>query len=95
MGRALSSTDGVVNVLLFDDFLCGRLFTEDLWAAFPTPRLRLFTPNVKREIVDALAALPLPRGVVVGGCGCYHGFLSHWEALIARTGGRHAASCLG
>ena len=81
--------DTVVNVLLFDDFLAeDGLLTFQLLGRFGANRVRVFSPNVKPEVVHALrAATWLPAGSVVSGVGCYHAFLQHWGRYIDHLGG--------
>ena len=89
----LSLNDTNVNVLLFDDVLDGTLLTEDLIQQFPsefaTQRLRVFSPNVRADVVARLQATTqtagLPYGAVVSGVGCFHAFLQHWEPSIVRA----------
>lgn len=84
----------VVNVLLFDDFLAeDGLLTFQLLGRFGADRVRVFSPNVRPEVVQALrAATWWPAGCVVSGVGCYHAFLQHWQQYIHALGGFHVVS---
>ena len=78
-----------VNCWLFDDFLNGRLLSEDLLDRFGPERVRILSPNLRGEVVDGLRTLGARHrpGVVVGGRGCYHAFVDHWQSLIGVQGG--------
>lgn len=79
-----------INVLLFDHWLDGDgLFTERLLSAAEfRDRLRIYSPNVRPDVVRALSALP-HHGRVTTGLGCFHHCLRHWESQILHTGGFH------
>ena len=92
-----------VNVLLFDDWLptdedstAPRLLTEELVAHFaprmgPGVRLRIFSPNLRAAIVEALAlvaeaAKEHGNVEIVTAVGCFHHFLYHYQRRVGAAG---------
>lgn len=88
--HAAGNGGAVVNVLMLDDLLEGRLLSAEMWARFPEAagRLRIFATNLRADVVAELTTVPgVPRGGIVSGEGCVCNFLARWESLISATGG--------
>lgn len=78
-----------ITALLFDAFLEGRLLSDEIIERFGPANVRILSPNLDPDVVAGLRRLKeaQPTAMIIGGLGCYHAFVDHWESLIAVTGG--------
>jgi len=82
-----------VNVWLLDDFLFvdhtkSSTVTEQLIWRFGADRLRIFSPNLKANVVNHLCSLPnLPAQTVISARGCACRFNAYFAEMIRCSGG--------
>ena len=88
-------TQEVVNIYVFDDWLQRigaeneELFIEEVLERYDPARIRIWSPNMKADVIERMAAVAMNvhHPWLTAGCGCACSFNAMWADHIRAAGG--------